>query len=127
MKGAVSQFVFGFVIAFSPAPFAGFGTYAYIRAQQPAPPAAAEAPIKDYRPTEYGTPQQYEHAPEGQVEYEGDTQYVLDPQSESPDESHGAPAYDARQYEIETDCARRKRLKREAEGKQRKKPEIPDL
>lgn len=125
MRGSVSQFVFGFVIAFSPAPFAGFGTYAYIQAQEvPAPLPEAEI----YRAPEYGAPQVFDHErevalPEAAPQAEMTILDGYDPPDRYMDE---APASESpARYEIETDCARRKRLSRE--NKQKKEPEIPEV
>ncbi|MCA8919021.1 MAG: hypothetical protein KDB68_07215 [Planctomycetes bacterium] len=118
MRGAFSQFVFGFVVAFSPAPFAGFGAYAYMQADK----ASHETPQAEvYRPAEYGAPLDYDH--HDQVHVDEEITYPQDGAQYSAEPSAGSGT----QYEVETDCKRRKRLKREAEQKKKRERELPDL
>lgn len=49
MRGSLGQFVFWFMISFSPAPFVGFGTYAIVHGQDAAPAAEALDQRLQYR------------------------------------------------------------------------------
>lgn len=61
MRTPASQFLFGFLISFAPAPLVGFATYAIVHHKEP-------APVEAVRPVEYGSPLDPDHRPTLQLE-----------------------------------------------------------
>jgi hypothetical protein len=113
MRSALGQFVVGFVITFSPAPFVGFGTYAFIQGQD-----APEASATPEKRRHYQMPSDRQYGEGGPGRYYGGAYEV---EGRSGDE-----------MEIETDCARRKHAKKERKPEPKEadkpdKPPVPDL
>lgn len=112
MSSPTGQFVLGFLMAFSPAPLVGFGTWSVVTAEEPAPVVEVQSTA------EYGTPVDREWA---------DREWSSDPlvlRSDSHDEDTAQyAALPQQEMEIETNCAKRKKVKK------RPKPEreIPDF
>jgi hypothetical protein len=110
MRSAIGQFVLGFVVTFSPAPFVGFGTYAFVQGQDAPEASSAPAVPRTYRmpaDREFGT-----GADALQIE-----------EAAPAEERHAQPGNGG--MEIEIECGRRKRVKKEAEKP--KAPPVPDL
>jgi len=109
MRGSLGQFVFWFMISFSPAPFVGFGTYAIVHGQDAAPAAETPAPRM-----QYGAPidREFSDAPPPAQEVGlPPEQPPLEPQVEPVDETPvAAPQRRARQID-ETPKTRRTREK----------------
>lgn len=105
MAAPLGQFVFGFMIAFAPAPLVGFATWSVVN--------TPDTPRVQYSAPDWGAPPTRE--------YSDHTESV---HTEAPD--YGSPAYStspgAGEMEIETDCKRRTK-KRKAEPKPEPKPE----
>lgn len=108
----LGQFLIGFAIAFSPAPFIGMGTYAYVQGQAPSSVVTA-AP---QRGPAYGSPLDYEFGEAPQF-----MQYETGEHAPASVEPHSGGS-----MEVETDCARRKRAKKAPEKKP-EKPPVPEL
>ena len=112
MRSPLGQFVFGFVIAFSPAPLAGFGAWALVTAEDASAQEVANPG------TEYGTPGGREWSDDPVVRYES---------TDDPNHHQGSAQYDGAPQEmhIEEDCKRRKR--KPIQKRPKPEREIPDL
>lgn len=106
MAAPLGQFVFGFMIAFAPAPLVGFATWSVV--------STPEAHRAQFATPDWGAPPAREYSDHtDRVEYvEGETPH------------YGSPGYSASpgagEMEIETDCKRRRK---KAEPKPEPKPE----
>ena len=111
MSSSLGQFVFGFAIAFSPAPLVGFGAWSMVNAKE-------AAPMMDEQPAQgYASPLEREWSDDPVIHYDEDTGGVPEQPPIDEDRRH--------EMQIETDCARRKAKP----IKKRAKPEreIPDF
>jgi len=114
MSNSLGQFVVGFVLAFSPAPFVGMGTYALVQAED----APAVRETERVKPAKYGAPLDREYGGESGVYFTEDGYPAAVPASTEPQQG---------EMEVETDCKRRKKAKKAEPKPQPKQPEVPPL
>ncbi|MBZ0138032.1 MAG: hypothetical protein K8I27_16875 [Planctomycetes bacterium] len=114
MRTPLGQFVFGFVIAFSPAPLIGFGTWTLVHAKEAAPGAEVV-----HSPS-YGTPLDHDWSRDSRVP-------MQEPGVNTPEDQrqYGETPQTAPQKGAETDCAKRKR--KAIPKRPKPEREIPDL
>ncbi|MCB9894844.1 MAG: hypothetical protein H6839_10365 [Planctomycetes bacterium] len=113
MRAPVSQFLFWFLISFSPAPVVGIVTYVMVHAHES--PDAVEV-----RPAAYGAPQVYDHAPPVQQEV------VVEEPDEQAEPIKAVPQ-PAEGFEFTRARGSSRKQQQEEEPKRKKPPGFPDF